>query len=529
MQRRRFLETLAAGSAAAAWAGAGRKPETGNGPKRNVLFIAIDDLKPLLSCYGVAGIKTPNVDRLAAHGTVFLNNHCQQAVCGPSRASLMTGLRPDKTGVWDLKTRMRDVHPDVLSLPQYLRNRGFETVGMGKIYDPRCVDKKLDPPSWSVPYKKNFSPADYPADPGAPVLSSYQSPRVKALEKEAKAKGLSGYKEIHDYLFEHDAWPVTECEDVPDEAYIDGAIRQSGVKWLRRLKKGGKPFFLAVGFKKPHLPFVAPKKYWDLYDRDAIELAPYQKKSEHPVEYAYHGDIEISSYTGIPRFDSYSSDPSKHLPAKNQRELIHGYRACVSYVDAQIGKLLDELEALGLAENTSVVLWGDHGWHLGDHGMWCKHSDFENATRSPLIVAVPDGKAAKTSAPTEFVDVFPTVCELAGVPVPEGLDGTSLTPLLKDPAAEVKPYAVSQWPRGGNKKGAMGYALRDRRYRYVEWMKGGWRTTDPFDPSKVAARELYDYEKDPLETVNVADDPAYADVRERLEGELHAFYEAQRK
>ncbi len=490
---------------------------------RNILFIAVDDLKPILGCYGDPLIRTPNIDRLAEAGTVFLNNHCQQAVCGPSRASLMTGLRPDHTRVRDLKTKMRDMNPDIVSLPQYLRSQGFETAGTGKIYDPRCVDKQLDEPSWSIPFSK---PDQLPNDPtfGKPVLGAYQGAAVRKVFDEAIGQGLKKYADVKKFLVAHDAWPAVESADVPDSAYTDGAIASEGVRLMKQLKKEGKPFFLAVGFKKPHLPFVAPSKYWNLYKRDDFKVAPFQQKSSNPVEPAYHNSSELRSYGEVPDFDSYSSNPAKHMPVGKQKELIHGYYACTSFIDVQIGLLLAELKKLGLEKNTVVVLWGDHGWHLGDHGLWCKHTNFEQATRSPLIIAAPGlPGGGETQSPTEFVDVFPTLCELAGVPVPGNLDGASLVPVLEDSKAGVKDYAVSQWPRGKT----TGYAIRDKRYRYVEWFTRG-NSTKPYDPSRIVGRELYDYQKDPLETKNLVDDPEYKAVVEMMNQRMRAFFKAQK-
>ena len=490
---------------------------------RNILFIAVDDLKPILGCYGDTLIKTPNIDRLADAGTVFLNNHCQQAVCGPSRASLMTGLRPDHTQVRDLKTRMRDMNPQVVSLPQYLRSQGYETAGTGKIYDPRCVDKQLDEPSWSIPYTR---PHQLPYDStfGKPVLGSYQGAEIRAVNNEAEKKGLKKYADVKKFLVAHDAWPAVESADVPDGAYTDGAIAADGIQLMKKLKREGKPFFLAVGFKKPHLPFVAPSKYWNLYKRDDFKTASFQGKTTNPVEAAYHNSSELRTYGGIPNFDSYSKDPAKHMSTEKQKELIHGYYACTSYIDTLVGQLLDELKALGLDKDTVIVLWGDHGWHLGDHGLWCKHTNFEQATRSPLIIVDPSlSGAKKTVSPSEFVDLFPTLCELAGVPVPGNLDGTSLVPVLKDPKATVKEYAVSQWPRGKT----MGYAIRDGRYRYVEWFTR-LNSTQPYDSDKIEGRELYDYEKDPLETKNLVDDPEYKAVVKKMNQRMQDFFKAQK-
>lgn len=488
-------------------------------PAKNVLFIAVDDLKPILGCYGDPLIKTPNIDKLARSGTVFLNNQCQQAVCGPTRASLMTGLRPDKTQVWDLKTQMRDRNPDILTLPQYLRTKGYTTAGVGKIFDPRCVDKKLDEPSWSIPFiqsPKVVATASYMP----PALGSYQSPRAHELLKEVVKNGIKNYSEQRSYFFEHGGWPAVESADVPDEAYTDGAIAGQGIRYLNELKRAGQPFFLAVGFAKPHLPFVAPKKYWDLYQRDDFKIHPFQKKSANFVEIGYHKSSELRSYSGIPDFDSFSDDPSEFMPEAQQKELIHGYHACVSYLDSQIGRVLDELDRLGLSESTAIVLWGDHGWHLGDHGLWCKHSNFEQATRAPLIFSAPGMKGGqKAGAPVEFLDIFPTLCDLTGVAIPSGLDGVSLVPLMKNPKGSVKEVAISQWPVGKT----MGYALRDERYRYIEWITQG-DSTKAYDPAMVIGRELYDYQKDSMETVNAVNLPESREVVELMNRRLRDYF-----
>ncbi|VGO15312.1 Choline-sulfatase [Pontiella desulfatans] len=475
--------------------------------KPNILFIAVDDLKPMLGCYGDAEILSPNIDRLAARGTVFLNNACQQSVCGPSRASLMTGTYTDTTKVFDLKTLMREANPDTLTLPEYLRKQGYETTGTGKIFDPRSVDDQFDAASWSQPFLQNGSD-EYFAKGYEKPKGGFHNPVVAKQNKELKAfmkkEGIKKSDEdaYVDALLKYPmVKPLTECLEVPDDAYDDGAFANCAVQQMERLARGGKPFFLAVGFKKPHLPFVAPKKYWDLYDRSEIKLAPFQEMPKGAPEYAGQDCWELRG--------SYSGVAPGPIPEAQQREMIHGYRACVSYTDAQIGKVLDQLAALGLENNTIVVLWGDHGWHLGDHGMFCKHTNYEQAVRSPLIFAAPQQKAkgTRTESPSEFVDVFPTLCELAGLPVPGSVEGLSLVPVLDDPAAMVHEAALEQYPRNSR---FMGYSLRDKRYRYVKWVKmdyyGGERS-GPMD-----ANELYDYEKDPNETVNLAGDPGYKDV-----------------
>lgn len=474
----------------------------------NVLFIAIDDFKPMIGAYGET-IPTPALDRLTKEGTTFLNAHCQQAVCGPSRASLMTGKRPDFTQVWDLKTMIRDINPEIVTLPQYFKSQGYHSAGVGKIYDPRSVDKGSDEASWSQPYAQTWH-LDYNATTGKPS-GHYQNKRIKALAAEAEAQGKKGWNAVNKYLVANDAWPVVESEDVPDDAYDDGAIGAYAVKELKELAARDEPFFFAVGFKKPHLPFVAPKKYWDLFDRDTIDLAPFQRQAVNSPKIAYHNSPELRSYNGVPETGA--------LDEATQRKLIHGYYACVAYIDAQIGNLLDQLEALDLDDDTIVVLWGDHGFHLGDHGLWTKHSNFENATRVPLIISAPKSKRNKVSTmPVELTDLFPTLCELSGLDVPDDLDGVSLAPVLKKGKDDLREFAVSQFPRPGH----MGYALRTERFRYVAWYKTG--KDAPADGHTAPVQtELYDYKHDPRETRNLANESVYAEISADLGGKLTQF------
>jgi arylsulfatase A-like enzyme len=448
--------------------------------KPNILFIAVDDLKPWIATFGDEHAKTPGMDRLASEGIVFQNSYCQQAICAATRASLMTGMRPDKTRVWDLQTDLRQVNPNVVTLPQYFKSNGYETAGMGKIYHMESAGPGHDAPSWSIPYR----------DPKCPV---YALPN----ERNAAGKGKA-----------------TECADVPDDTYHDGKMTGMAIQMLDSLSKGKKPFFLAVGFLKPHLPFVSPKKYWDLYKRDEFEIAPFQKKALNSPDVAYHVSGELKSYTDIPQFDSYSEKELDHLPADKQKELIHGYYAAMSYTDAQIMQLLNELDRLDIRKNTIIVLWGDHGWHLGDHGLWNKHTNFEQATHTLLMMSIPGKKAGiKPIATCEFVDIFPTLCDLTKIPVPKYLDGKSLVPAINNPEVEIKSYAISQYPRG---KGIMGYSIRTQRFRYTEWISGGFRTNLTYDPKLVVASEMYDYEKDPLETENIVAKPEYQQDKAKM-------------
>jgi iduronate 2-sulfatase len=503
--------------------------------KPNVLFIAIDDLKPILGCYGDQLIKTPNIDRLAKMGTVFKSNYCQQAVCGPTRASIMTGMRPDVTKVWDLKTKMRDMNPDILTIPQYFASQGYSTQAIGKIYDPRCVDEDLDKVSWTVPYYKTDNKY-YAVSTGKTVLNYYQAKETKALV-EKKRRDDNG-KILTDLELLATIRPSMESVDVPDHAYIDGANMLQAKDILNELKRKNEPFFFAVGLAKPHLPFNAPKKYWDLYQRDDMPVAEFQEKSNHAIDVAYHNSGELRAYTDIPPILSFTNQKSYGitLPVATQKELIHGYYAAVSYADAQVGILLNTLDSLDLSKNTIIVLWGDHGWHLGDHNLWCKHSNYEQATRSPLIFSAPHIKASATSSLSEFVDVFPTLCNLAGIPVPAHLEGKSLVPLMQNPKLSIKDFAISQYPRSSTgmesqrmvdaSSKVMGYSLRTKRYRYTIWMEN-FRSNMPFKASSVVGDELYDYEKDPEEKVNVAADKKYEQVAKDLKNKIIRYFRSK--
>ncbi len=391
----------------------------------NILFIAVDDLKPNAGAYGDKLAKTPGMDRLAKEGITFTSSYCQQAICAATRASIMTGMRPDRTRIWDLITDFRQVNPNVVTMPQYFKSMGYETAAMGKIYHMGSAGPGHDAPSWSIPYRD-------------PKCKTYVLPG--AINERGKGT-------------------ATECADVPDETYHDGKMTGMAIQLMDSLSKGDKPFFLAVGFLKPHLPFVSPKKYWDLYNRNDFQVAPFQKKAANSPDIAYHVSGELKSYTDIPQFDSYSEKDLDHLPVDKQKELLHGYYAAMSYTDAQIMQLLKELDRLKIRENTIIVLWGDHGWHLGDHGLWNKHTDFEQATHTLLMMSVPGSKPGiRPVTLCEFTDVYPTLCELIKVPAPKYLDGISLVPAINNPDSKLREYAFSQYPREGAK--VMGYTIR---------------------------------------------------------------------
>ena len=435
----------------------------------NVLFIAVDDLRVELGCYGDTLAKSPNIDGLAKRGTLFNRAYCQQSLCNPSRASTLTGLRPDTLGIWDLPTHFRQKRPDVVTLPQLFKQHGYHTQNIGKVFhNYRQDDFKGDAASWSVPAMLHYG-SHYVDD--KVQVEGEPPPNLATLDK-------------------------TECRDVPDEAYLDGRVAAKAIEALQQIKDS--PFFLAVGFWKPHLPFNAPKKYWDLYDRSEVELPPNPKP---PVD--------------VPpiALQDYKIDSKKHLTDDDVRELRHGHYAAISYLDAQVGKVLRELDRLGLRDKTIVVFWSDHGLHVGEHGLWSKTTCFELDCHVPLIIATPDHKGSqRTDALVELLDLYPTLADLCGLPAPADLEGVSLRPVLENPNTLVKSAAISQHPRPPYCRGAdpqvMGYSIRADRYRYNEWRD--------FKTGKVVARELYDHANDPRETVNLASRSENAEILRRL-------------
>ncbi len=501
--------------------------------KPNILFIAVDDLKPELGPYGNKMVKTPNIDRLAKMSTVFLNNYCQQSVCGPTRASLMTGMRPDYTKVWDLKTQMRDMNPNILTLPQYLITQGYNTVGTGKIYHPSSSIKKIDPASWNMPYLEPQE-SDYANNLGKPANSQYQKPENKALFVTKKERVKRDNDDEEPTTIKG---PSTESMDVPDNAYDDGVTALLAKNKLIEFSKSSNPYFMAVGFRKPHLPFVAPKKYWDLYNRADMPLATFTEHAKDAPELAYHKSGELRNYIDIPEFATFNQ-PGNHvyLKEEKQKELIHGYYAAVSYMDAQVGILLNTLDSLGTLNNTIIVLWGDHGWHLGDHDLWEKHTNLEQATRAPLIIAAPGMKAGKTTSLSEHLDIFPTIVDLAGLKIPSQLQGKSLKPIILNNSSSVKDFSMSQYPRKLSKEDAknagfdsnkiMGYSLRTSKYRFTIWMSD-FTSDQPFDSKKIYASEMYDYSVDPLEKVNIYNADNYKVAAKEMYTKMIDFFKSQ--
>ncbi len=464
-------------------------------PKPNVLFIAVDDLKPVLGCYGDKVVKSPNMDRLAARGVVFERAYCNQAVCAPSRNALMTGVRPTTLGIYDLGTNFRRASSNAVTMSQYFMKHGYRAEALGKIFHVGHGNHE-DPASWSVPHFQAKSIA-------------YMLPESRANQSLTREEALFANQRA-DKLPRGAAY---ESAPVADNEYPDGKIADEAIRRLQGAKaKPNEPFFLAVGFLKPHLPFCAPKKYWDLYERASFTVPSLRTPPEGAPKYAPTTWGELRQYSDMPTNGPVTDEQA--------RALIHGYHAAISYMDAQLGRVLDELDRLSLATNTIIVLWGDHGFHLGDHGMWCKHSNYEQAARIPLIVSAPGvtkpGTRA-TNALVETVDIYPTLAELAGLPapsVPQGLEGRSFVPALRDPNLGTKNYVFHVYPRGER----IGRAVRTARHRLVEWKIPG-AAADSAD------LELYDYETDPLETKNLAS--AQPDVVARLRALLAKLPEAK--
>jgi uncharacterized sulfatase len=456
LSRREFLGASGAVGLAFGLAGATAFGQGANAPRPNVLFLVADDLNMRVGCYGYPFMKTPNIDRLAARGVRFDRAYCQYPLCNPSRSSILTGRRPDVTKVLDNSTAFRDALPDVATLAQHFQRQGYWMARAGKIYHGGIEDNA----GWDAMADKVVVPPEEKAK--ARVIA--KGGKVEQEEaKKAKGKGAKGVPLV---------W---QCVDGPDESQMDGQIALKGLEFLRK-RPADKPFFIAVGFHKPHLPFVAPSKYFDLYPFDAIQLPKVPRNDRDDVPAA-----------------AYGKQWNEGVTDEQARELIRAYYACISFVDAQVGKLLDALEQAKLTENTVVLFWGDNGYHLTEHGLWRKGTLFEESCRVPLIAVAPGRKARDAASPklVEFVDMYPTLAELCGLPAPQGLEGTSFAPLMDDPNRPWKKAAFTQVTRGRS--------MRTERWRYSEW--GG--------PD---AAELYDHQNDPNEYTNLAKDPKCADT-----------------
>ena len=438
--------------------------------KPNVLFIAVDDLRPELGIYGSQGMVTPNIDRLAKKGVRFERAYCMVPTCGASRAALMTCIRPASDRFLTHLARASEDAPGITTLNTHFKNNGYKTVSLGKIY-----------------HHPDDSEAGWSEKPWRSNAPSYAKKASLTKQTKNRKGGTSG-----------SSWE--DGGDLPDKTYADGQLAKHAIGKLETLAAGKDPFFLAVGFLKPHLPFVAPGAYFDMYPAGSVKIPENYHPPKNAPPGAVHNSGELRSYSDIPK--------TGVLPEDKARELIRGYRAAASYTDAQIGGLLDALDRLGLADNTIIVLWGDHGWNLGEHTMWCKHSCFETSLRAPLLFAAPNAMGLKSGAATgsfaEFIDIYPTLCDLTGLPKPDHLQGASLMPVLKDPEVQVKQQAISRFANGDS--------IRTPTHRYTVYRD---------KKGKQVGHMLYDHVKDPGENINVADDPAnasiVADLAKRLE------------
>jgi uncharacterized sulfatase len=430
-------------------------------PRRpNVLLIMADDLNNDLGAYGHPIVKTPNLDRLAARAVRFDRAYNQFPLCNPSRASLMTGLRPDTIRVYNLVTEFRSVLPDVVTLPQLFKRHGYVSARVGKIYHygvPGQIGTSGldDPPSWDIAI----------------------NPRGIDKDEEPQLTNFTPDRGLGSAL----AFYVSPAQD---EQHTDGKVAAETIALLESHKD--RPFFIAAGFYRPHCPFIAPRKYFDMYPLDRIP-APSMAREQ---------------LAQIPPAAFFTNPPNWNLTEQQQRESIRAYYASISFLDANVGRLLEALERLRLADNTIVVFLSDHGYNLGEHGQWMKQSLFERSARGPLIIAAPGVSARGGVSPrtVEYLDLYPTLAELAGLPTPSGLEGHSLTPLLKNPQAQWDRPAFTQVRRGPEREAFMGYSVRTEKWRYTEWDNG------------TRGRELYDETADPGETRNLAPDPKHEKV-----------------
>ena len=436
--------------------------------KTNVLLIIADDLRPELGCYGVSAVKSPNIDRLAARGVKFDRAYVQYPVCNPSRSSFLTGLRPDATHVLDNRTKLRSQLPEVVTMPQYFRQHGYFTASLGKVFHRGQTMEQTnadmdDAPSWDV--AKYF--------------------QATATGLKGEGRNLTGGK------MEWCRWLAAQGDDIDQP---DGQIATAAVQILEQ--HHDRPFFLAVGFHKPHDPFIAPKNFFDLYPLDQLKL---------------HADPADMSPTLPLAIASNWTNVFAQWTEREKREMKRAYYAGTSFTDAQVGKVLDALDRLQLSANTVVIFVGDHGYHLGERGWWNKNTLFEYSCRAPMIIATPQMNTAGRSSPriVEFVDIYPTLLELCGVDAPSGLAGKSLRPLLDTPDAPMNKPAFTQVQRGGKSSGR---TVRTERWRYTEW--------DSADAGRQGS-ELYDHDADPGEWHNLAADPKSAPIIAELKTLLH--------
>ena len=482
--------------------------------KPNILFISIDDLRPTLGAYGDSIAITPNIDQLAAEGMTFRETFTQVAVCAPSRASLMTGLRPDSTHVWHLGDKFRDINPKSVTMPQYFSKFGYHTVNLGKIFHNYMPDSI----SWDEP---DLRPAQYlrPDWLKRDGETFYISEEVNRSQ-EHKRDSLLALRPVR-YADGWNTGPAWEAAAVHDTMYYDGAQTELAKKTLTRLAKKDKPFYMGLGYFRPHLPFAAPKKYWDLYDSEKIPLAANPNVPENAPGHTMNSMYELRHYDGFNQIGHPQS--SYRMSEDTSRKLKHGYYASVSYVDALLGNLISHMKEIGIYENTIIIIWGDHGWKLGDHNSWGKMTNYNIDLKVPMIIRYPnqENRGAQTFEITELIDMFPSLCELAGIPTPDYIQGTSFVPLIKNPERVWKNAAFSQFHRrprhsaDGNRY--MGYSINTKKYHYIEWY-----TWDPKTGTRggLKSTELYDRENDPNETINIAAQQTFSKVVKGLSKQL---------
>jgi arylsulfatase A-like enzyme len=494
LTRRSVLAGGAGLTAALSLPGLARAMESG----KNVLLVSIDDLRPMLGAYGASLVQSPRIDAFARTALLFERAYVQQAICAPSRANLMTGLRPDSTGIYGLNRRVSDALPDHVTLSQAFRNAGYETISIGKIY--HHADDDIG--SWSVP------PHDAYLDP------TFADNR-QSLTPESYLVGIKWGEAGN--LDRRGNWraPPFEAADVGDHAYPDGRNTLYAIQQLARLDYKKSPFLMCMGFRRPHLAFYAPRKYWDLYDPAKIELPSWRTAAVGAPDYALARSGETRNYADT------EQDPDVPFSEEFTRKMIHGYMACVSYVDALFGQIMDALAQYGLAENTIIALWGDHGYKLGEYGQFNKHSNYEIDTRIPLMIRTPGMKSGgrKSNAFVETVDIYPTLLELAGLDNAQPVEGLSFAPLVEAPDRPWKTATFQQYPRNARdsdgvgdvpiSRNLMGYAVRTDAFRYVVWLET--------DTGKITARELYDLRIDPGETVNRINERKYRQDIKKLE------------
>ncbi|MDT0606025.1 sulfatase [Croceitalea rosinachiae] len=482
--------------------------------KYNVLFVSIDDLKPTLGVYGDTIVHSPNIDALAAEGITFREAFCQAAVCAPSRASLMTGVRPDSTRVWHLGDKFREINPNAVTMPQYFSKHGYHTVNIGKIFHNYMPDSV----SWDEPDLRpsRYLKKDWLKRDGE---TFYISPKVNASQA-LKRDSLLKLRPVR-YADGWNTGPAWEAADVHDTLYYDGAQNELAKKTLTRLAKMDKPFYMGLGYFRPHLPFAVPKKYWDLYDPKNIPLANNPNIPKNAPLQSMNSMYELRHYDGF----SYLPKPTQpyEMPLDTIQKLRQGYYASVSYIDALLGQLVEYMKQIGIYDNTIIVVWGDHGWKLGDHNSWGKMTNYNIDLKVPVIIRHPEqkNKGISSYAITELVDLFPTLCELVDIEVPNYMQGTSLVPLFENPEQDWKSAAFSQFHRrpkvSADGKRYMGYSINTAKYHYIEWYS--WNAKKGIR-GELKDIELYDRVKDPYETINIAVGDSLNQIKQELSAQM---------